>query len=129
MLTDPSGGLLQVGEVLPLLHIPDFFLPGLFLLIAMRLAPILLTYGLLVRPNWHWADSLFRWSRHHWSWKGSFIIGVVLMIWLRIQGLLIGFKMVKWIRAIEFVRDFAHLGAGQGGYNEDHEFYGNRMPI
>ena len=25
----------------------------------------------------------------------------------------LGFKMVKWIEAIEFVRDFAHLGAGQ----------------
>ena len=41
----------------------------------------------------------------------------------------LGFKMVKWIAAIEFVRDFADLGAGQGGYNEDHEFYGYRMPI
>ncbi|MFN8386585.1 MAG: molybdopterin-dependent oxidoreductase [Anaerolineales bacterium] len=41
----------------------------------------------------------------------------------------LGFKMVKWIRAIEFVHDFKHLGAGHGGYNEDHEFYGYRMPI
>ncbi len=41
----------------------------------------------------------------------------------------LGFKMVKWIRAIEFVHDYKHLGAGQGGYNEDHEFYGNRMSI
>ena len=41
----------------------------------------------------------------------------------------LGFKMVKWIAAIEFVSDFADLGAGQGGYNEDHEFYGYRMPI
>jgi DMSO/TMAO reductase YedYZ molybdopterin-dependent catalytic subunit/thiosulfate reductase cytochrome b subunit len=41
----------------------------------------------------------------------------------------LGFKMVKWIEAIEFVEDFAHLGAGNGGYNEDHEFYGYRMPI
>ncbi len=41
----------------------------------------------------------------------------------------LGFKMVKWIAAIEFVRDFADLGAGEGGYNEDHEFYGYRMPI
>ena len=41
----------------------------------------------------------------------------------------LGFKMVKWIVATEFVRDFADLGAGQGGYNEDHEFYGYRMPI
>jgi DMSO/TMAO reductase YedYZ molybdopterin-dependent catalytic subunit len=41
----------------------------------------------------------------------------------------LGFKMVKWIAAIELVEDFADLGAGQGGYNEDHEFYGYRMPI
>jgi DMSO/TMAO reductase YedYZ molybdopterin-dependent catalytic subunit/thiosulfate reductase cytochrome b subunit len=41
----------------------------------------------------------------------------------------LGFKMVKWIAAIEFVNDFANLGAGQGGYNEDHEFYGYRTPI
>ena len=33
------------------------------------------------------------------------------------------------LSAIEFVHDFAHLGAAQGGYNEDHEFYGYRMPI
>ncbi len=41
----------------------------------------------------------------------------------------LGFKHVKWIEAIEFVEGFEHLGAGQGGYNEDQEFYGYRMPI
>jgi len=41
----------------------------------------------------------------------------------------LGFKQVKWIQSIEFVESFAQLGAGQGGYNEDHEFYGYRMPI
>lgn len=41
----------------------------------------------------------------------------------------LGFKMVEWISAIEFVDKFADLGARQGGYNEDHEFYGYRIPI
>jgi len=41
----------------------------------------------------------------------------------------LGFKQIKWIRAMEFVEDFKSLGSGQGGYNEDHEFYGYRMPI
>lgn len=41
----------------------------------------------------------------------------------------LGFKQVKWIESIEFVESFDHLGAGQGGYNEDQEFYGYRMPI
>jgi hypothetical protein len=27
------------------------------------------------------------------------------------------------------VEGFTHLGLGHGGYNEDHEFYGHRMPI
>ncbi|WP_237158447.1 molybdopterin-dependent oxidoreductase [Mycolicibacterium fortuitum] len=41
----------------------------------------------------------------------------------------LGFKQVKWITAIEFVADFRAIGWGQGGYNEDHEYYGYRMPI
>lgn len=41
----------------------------------------------------------------------------------------LGFKQVKWIEAIEFVESFDHIGWGQGGYNEDHEFFGYRMPI
>ena len=47
---------------------------------------------------------------------------------LRVENEL-GFKMVKWIRAIEFVEDYLDIGAGQGGYNEDHEFYGNHQSI
>jgi Oxidoreductase molybdopterin binding domain len=41
----------------------------------------------------------------------------------------LGFKQVKWIRSIELVESFEDLGAGQAGYNEDHEFFGYRMPI
>lgn len=41
----------------------------------------------------------------------------------------LGFKQVKWIRAIEFVEDFHDIGGGYGGYNEDHEFFGYRQPI
>lgn len=41
----------------------------------------------------------------------------------------LGFKQIKWVAAIEFVESFDHIGWGQGGYNEDHEFFGYRMPI
>lgn len=46
-----------------------------------------------------------------------------------INELELGFKQVKWVEAIEFVASFEHLGAGQGGYNEDHDFYGYRETI
>ena len=35
----------------------------------------------------------------------------------------LGFKMVKWLRSIEFVADYRDLGAGQGGSREDNMFY------
>jgi sulfoxide reductase catalytic subunit YedY len=41
----------------------------------------------------------------------------------------LGFKQVKWISAIEFVADFADIGSGFGGYNQDHEFFGYRQSI
>ncbi|WP_182347486.1 molybdopterin-dependent oxidoreductase [Tomitella gaofuii] len=47
---------------------------------------------------------------------------------LRVENQL-GFKQVKWIKEIEFVHDFRDYGAGLGGYNEDHEFYGYRDEI
>ncbi|WP_082487894.1 molybdopterin-dependent oxidoreductase [Leifsonia sp. Root112D2] len=41
----------------------------------------------------------------------------------------LGFKMVKWIKGIEFVEHFSEIGGGFGGYNEDHEFFGYRQSI
>jgi sulfoxide reductase catalytic subunit YedY len=41
----------------------------------------------------------------------------------------LGFKMVKWIKGIEFVENFAEIGGGHGGYNNDHEFFGYRQSI
>lgn len=31
--------------------------------------------------------------------------------------------MVKYLRAIEVVDTFATIGAGHGGYREDHQYY------
>lgn len=41
----------------------------------------------------------------------------------------LGFKMVKWIKGIEFVEGFEDIGGGLGGYNNDHEFFGYRQSI
>jgi DMSO/TMAO reductase YedYZ molybdopterin-dependent catalytic subunit/thiosulfate reductase cytochrome b subunit len=47
---------------------------------------------------------------------------------LRVENQL-GFKMVKWIRAIEFVDDVRRIRKGQGGYNEDNEYFGELANI
>jgi sulfoxide reductase catalytic subunit YedY len=41
----------------------------------------------------------------------------------------LGFKMVKWIRAIELVEDVKRVYKGEGGYNEDNEYFGELANI
>jgi methionine sulfoxide reductase catalytic subunit len=47
---------------------------------------------------------------------------------LRVENQL-GFKMVKWITAIEFVQTFKHVRKGEGGYNSDNEFFDTMADI
>src|SRR5579864_2383090 len=47
---------------------------------------------------------------------------------LRVENQL-GFKMVKWIQAIEFVGSVQSVYKGEGGYNEDHEYFGELANI
>jgi DMSO/TMAO reductase YedYZ molybdopterin-dependent catalytic subunit len=47
---------------------------------------------------------------------------------LRVENQL-GFKMVKWIQAIAFVESVAPINQGEGGYNEDHEYFGELANI
>jgi DMSO/TMAO reductase YedYZ molybdopterin-dependent catalytic subunit len=35
----------------------------------------------------------------------------------------LGFKMVKWLRGVEFVDDLSGIGQGQGGWREDFQQY------
>ncbi len=41
----------------------------------------------------------------------------------------LGFKQVKWLRDAEFVAEFADIGGGSIGDNQDHEFFGYRQSI
>jgi DMSO/TMAO reductase YedYZ molybdopterin-dependent catalytic subunit len=41
---------------------------------------------------------------------------------LRVENQL-GYKMVKWIERIEFIRTEKEVGMGQGGSNEDDEYF------
>jgi methionine sulfoxide reductase catalytic subunit len=47
---------------------------------------------------------------------------------LRVETLL-GFKMVKWLRAIEFVADYRGIRDGQGGSREDSMYYEQSVSI
>lgn len=41
----------------------------------------------------------------------------------------LGFKMVKWVTAIEIVEHYRDIGMGQGGFREDQQYYANAAGI
>ncbi len=41
----------------------------------------------------------------------------------------LGFTMVKYIRAIEFIHDYRDIGGGQGGWREDHQHFSQEAGI
>lgn len=47
---------------------------------------------------------------------------------LRVENQL-GFKMVKWVQSIELIEDLRSLGEGEGGFAEDHEYFGELANI
>lgn len=91
MLSDTSGGALGMDEVLPLLPVRDYLLPGLFLLVGMGLVPLVLTWGLLTRAAWGLAARTTSWTGRHWAWSGVVALALVLGVFLGVQAAYIGF--------------------------------------
>lgn len=100
MLIDPTGNMLGVADVLPLLPVPNFILPGLFLVVVMGIVPVLLSYALIARPKWPLVDALFQWGQHYWAWTATLGLVAILAIWLLVEGLLIGMFPITYATAV-----------------------------
>jgi hypothetical protein len=90
LISDPSGGSLgfpsDVRESIPF----QSFLPvGLFLFFVYDIGPLVLAYGATTRK-----EAYFGWvskvGGYHWSWVGGMLLMAVLVIWLTVEGSLIG---------------------------------------
>jgi len=92
---------MDLDQVLPLLPVNDYVLPGLFLLLVMGAAPLLLVYALLARPDWPRVESFFRWSPYYWAWTGSVLLIAVLAVWLVVEVLMIGMYPITIVTAVQ----------------------------
>ena len=91
----PDGRGIGMEETLAELPVSSFVLPGAFLLLVMCLVPALLVVGLLARPDWRWLDRVSRATGMHWSWVGTVALGIVIVIWLGVEALYIGFSAAQ----------------------------------
>jgi len=100
-LTDPTGASLGMDKELALLPVPNYILPGLFLLLMMTITPLFLTVGLFAQPNIPFLQTLLRFSPFYWSWTGTVILGIGLMLWLIFEAYFIGFfAPIQYVTAI-----------------------------
>lgn len=79
LIMDPTGS----NMALPIewLHgspFDNYFIPGLFLLIALGVFPVFVIYGL--------------WGYRSWSWLSSLLVGIMLIIWIIVEILIIGYQ-------------------------------------
>ena len=88
-LTGLIGGAMMVAGVnLPpdawLDGIPfsSWFWPGMILGVGLGVAPLIIAYGLVTRPEVSWLAALEQRADHHWSWVASIGLGIGLIAWI-----------------------------------------------
>ena len=89
----PSGVVMLVGgtDVFPAEWLDDFplidslVLPGLVLLLGFGVGSLVTAYGVLRRPVWPVLGFVERWTRHHWSWLATILLGVGQTVWIGLE--------------------------------------------
>jgi hypothetical protein len=67
----------------------------------MTLTPLFLTFGLIAKPNILFIQTLLRFAPYHWSWTGTVILGIILMLWLVVEAYFIGIiAPIQYVTAI-----------------------------
>lgn len=62
----------------------DFWVPGLILFSVLGIYPLVVLYGLYTRRGWAWSTSL--------------TVGIALVIWITVQGFIVGFgHWIQWL--------------------------------
>ncbi len=86
MLADPNGSPMGM-PVSDLARTPfqNFFIPGLALIVIWGGGSLLTLIGLWRRPQVPLLNRLAGWTREHWSWALSVLLGIALFIWLTVQ--------------------------------------------
>jgi hypothetical protein len=62
-----------------------YVIPGLILLLIVGLFPLFTFVGLLIKPEWKWANSLNIYHDRHWAWTYSLYSGIIAIVWITAQ--------------------------------------------
>lgn len=90
LISDPSGaGMGFTSDIRDKIPFQSFLPVGLFLFTVFGLVPLLLAYGALTKKEMVFGK-ISEMSGHHWSWTGGMLLVAALVLWLMVEGTLIG---------------------------------------
>lgn len=91
----PDGHLMQWSvNMLKETPFSNFLIPGIILFLFNGVFPVLVSYGLLRQPAWRWPEAINIFKKYHWSWTASWAAGVIILIWILVETLLLGYISV-----------------------------------
>lgn len=94
-MINPSGSIMRFPpDFLEQIPFTDYFLPGLILFSCLGLVPTFSLYGLVKKANWKWPERINIFPRRHWAWTGSVYTGIMLLVWITVQLMLLGYRHI-----------------------------------
>ena len=95
LIATPDGSFLKM-PVSSLSGSPfhNFLLPGLCLLLLLGIIPSLTSWGLLFKPKSRWFGFFNIYTKRHWAWAYSLYVGIMLIFWIDIEVMVIGYGSV-----------------------------------
>lgn len=86
LILDPTGEMIGMPiDVMKVQWFSDYLIPGIILLLVLGVAPLLLMWALIRRPDWRLGHKLNLCRTMHWSWMFSLYIAFALIIWILVQ--------------------------------------------
>lgn len=86
LVIDPSGGMMGMpSDMMKVTLFPDYLIPGIILLLALGVFPLIIMMALINKWDWKLGEKLNAFKQLHWSWTFSLYIGFMLIIWITVQ--------------------------------------------
>jgi len=90
LIADGSGALLGfTSDYQEKIPFHSFIPVGLFLFFIYGIGSFVLSYGVLTRKEL-FLEPISKMFKMHWSWTGGMALMAVLVVWLIVEGMLIG---------------------------------------
>lgn len=86
LILQPDGSLLGMEPGwLSESPFSSYLIPGFLLFTFSGLLPLFTFFGLLIKPEWRWANALNIYPNRHWAWTYSLYSGIIVIAWITLQ--------------------------------------------